>query len=50
MIRFGSVAERRARRARHRFQGDRNPALADAPELDYDDAVELVLLLEALSA
>ena len=30
--------------------GDRNPALADDPELDYDDAAELLLLLEALSA
>ena len=30
--------------------GDRNPALADDPELDYDSAAELLLLLEALSA
>ena len=30
--------------------GDRDPALADDPELDYDDAAELLLLLEALSA
>ena len=30
--------------------GDRNPALVDDPELYYDDAAELLLLLEALSA
>ena len=30
--------------------GDRNPALADDPELDYNSAAELLLLLEALSA
>jgi len=30
------------------LQGERNPALADDPELDYDDAAELLLLLEAL--
>lgn len=32
------------------LRGDRNPALADDPNLDYDDAVELRLLLEALGA
>ena len=30
--------------------GDRDPALADDPKLDYDDAVELRLLLEELRA
>jgi tetratricopeptide (TPR) repeat protein len=30
------------------LRGDRNPALADDPNLEYDDAVELQLLLEAL--
>jgi tetratricopeptide (TPR) repeat protein len=30
------------------LQGDRDPALADDPSLDYDDAAELILLLEAL--
>lgn len=30
------------------LRGDRDPALADDPELDYDDAVELRLLLELL--
>lgn len=30
------------------LQGERNSALADDPELDYDDAAELLLLLEAL--
>jgi hypothetical protein len=32
------------------LHGDRNPALADDPNLDYDDAVELQLLLEELSS
>jgi len=32
------------------LRGDRNPALADDPNLDFDDAVELQLLLEALGA
>ncbi|MEW6211487.1 MAG: tetratricopeptide repeat protein [Acidobacteriota bacterium] len=32
------------------LQGDRDPALADDPNLDYDDAVELQLLLEALQS
>lgn len=31
------------------IQGDRNPALADDPTLDYGDAAELRLLLETLS-
>jgi tetratricopeptide (TPR) repeat protein len=30
------------------LHGDRNPGLADDPNLDYDDAVELQLLLERL--
>ena len=30
------------------LQGERNPALADDPELDYNSAAELLLLLEAL--
>lgn len=30
------------------LHGDRNPALVDDPNLEYDDAVELQLLLEAL--
>ena len=32
------------------LQGDRNPALADDPELHYNSAAEPLLLLEALSA
>jgi hypothetical protein len=32
------------------LRGDRTPELADDPNLDYDDAVELQLLLEALGA
>jgi hypothetical protein len=32
------------------LRGDRTPALADDPDLYYDDAVELQLLLEQLSA
>jgi hypothetical protein len=32
------------------LRGERDPALADDPELDFDDAVELQLLLEALAA
>jgi tetratricopeptide (TPR) repeat protein len=32
------------------LRGDRDPALADDPELHYSDAVELQLLLEGLSA
>ena len=32
------------------LQGDRDPALADDPNLEYDDAVELQLLLEALQS
>jgi len=32
------------------LRGDRDPALAADPALDYDDAVELQLLLEALGA
>ena len=32
------------------LQGDRDPALADDPNLEYDDAVELKLLLEALNS
>ena len=32
------------------LKGERNPALADDPNLDYDDAVELILLLETLKA
>jgi hypothetical protein len=32
------------------LRGDRDPALADDPELHYSDAVELQLLLERLSA
>ena len=32
------------------LRGERNPALADDPNLDYDDAVELQLLLEVLGA
>ena len=32
------------------LRGERNPALADDPNLDYDDAVELQLLLENLAA
>ncbi|MCP4590113.1 MAG: hypothetical protein GY842_05165 [bacterium] len=32
------------------LKGDRNPALADNPDLDYDDAAEVRLLLEALPA
>jgi hypothetical protein len=31
------------------LQGERNPSLADDPELDYDDAAELLLLLEQLT-
>lgn len=31
------------------LRGERDPALADDPELDYDDAVELLLLLEELA-
>ena len=30
------------------LRGDRDPALADDPSLDYDDAAELLLLLEQL--
>ena len=30
------------------LRGDRNPALAADPDLDYDDAAELQLLLESL--
>jgi tetratricopeptide (TPR) repeat protein len=32
------------------LRGERDPALAADPELDYDDAAELLLLLEALDA
>ncbi len=32
------------------LRGDRDPALADDPNLEYDDAVELKLLLEKLNA
>ncbi len=32
------------------LDGSRDPALADNPEIDYDDAAELLLLLETLSA
>ena len=32
------------------LRGDRDPALADDPDLPYRDAVELQLLLEGLSA
>jgi tetratricopeptide (TPR) repeat protein len=32
------------------LKGERDPALADDPNLEYDDAVELILLLEALNA
>ncbi|MDQ3959292.1 MAG: hypothetical protein M3255_03165 [Pseudomonadota bacterium] len=32
------------------LRGDRDPALADDPDLVYGDAVELQLLLEGLSA
>lgn len=32
------------------LRGDRNPALADDPNLVYNNAVELQLLLEALGA
>jgi hypothetical protein len=32
------------------LHGDRNPALAADPALDYDDAAELLLLLERLGA
>jgi tetratricopeptide (TPR) repeat protein len=32
------------------LHGDRNPALADDPDLDYSNAVELQLLLEALES
>jgi len=32
------------------LDGWRDPALADNPEIDYDDAAELLLLLETLSA
>lgn len=32
------------------LHGDRNPALSDDPNLEYDDAVELQLLLERLGA
>jgi tetratricopeptide (TPR) repeat protein len=32
------------------LQGDRNPNLADDPELDYNSAAELLLLLDALLA
>jgi tetratricopeptide (TPR) repeat protein len=31
------------------LRGERDPALADDPALDYDDAVELTLLLEAVA-
>jgi hypothetical protein len=31
------------------LRGDRNPALADDPALDYRDAAELLLLLEKLA-
>lgn len=31
------------------LHGDRDPALADDPALDYDDAAELLLLLERLA-
>jgi tetratricopeptide (TPR) repeat protein len=30
--------------------GQRSPSIADAPELDYDDAAEVLLLLETLTA
>ncbi len=32
------------------LQGERDPKLADDPNLDYDDAVELIMLLEKLNA
>jgi len=32
------------------LQGDRDPALADDPDLEYKDAVELILLLETLNS
>jgi len=32
------------------LHGSRDPALANDPALDYDDAVELRLLLERLNA
>ena len=32
------------------LRGERNPEIADDPNLDYDDAVELILLLEKLGA
>jgi hypothetical protein len=32
------------------LNGNRDPALAADPALDYDDAVELLLLLETLAA
>ena len=32
------------------LHGDRNPALAADPALEYDDAAELLLLLERLGA
>lgn len=32
------------------LMGSRDPALADDPALDYDDAAELILLLETLEA
>lgn len=32
------------------LRGERNPALADDPDLEYDDAAELLLLLEVLGA
>jgi len=32
------------------LQGSRDPALATDPNLDYDDAAELLLLLEALGS
>ena len=32
------------------LQGDRNPSLADDPELYYDNAAELLLLLDTLLA
>ncbi len=31
------------------LQGQRSPTLADDPDLDYDDAAELLLLLEQLT-
>jgi hypothetical protein len=31
------------------LQGERNPSLADDPELDYNSAAELLLLLEQLT-